>query len=162
MAKVEQFTREQKYDEKGIVNRVEFFRCKVSGKIVDKYFLTLKTKSLRCGLSRNRPVNNMKVERFQPCDRLAPYVKEFIVIDTDADAQSMTLPDTSVVMAFRLKGSVAYTKSGAQDIIAASSIAGLRKSVRYFSYQPRTSNILVLFKEGAFRYFFKYPRKRSF
>jgi AraC-like DNA-binding protein len=103
----------------------------------------------------------MKVERFQPCDRLAPYVKEFIVIDTDAEVQSTALPDTSVVMAFRLKGSVAYTKS-AQEIIPASSIAGLRKSVRYFSYQPKTSNILVLFKEGAFRYFSNIPANNLF
>jgi hypothetical protein len=50
--------------------------------------------------------NVLKVEKFLPSDRLAPYVREYLIIDAHEGAESKALPDTALVMSFRFRGDV--------------------------------------------------------
>ncbi|MBS1602459.1 MAG: helix-turn-helix transcriptional regulator [Bacteroidetes bacterium] len=47
----------------------------------------------------------MNIERYRPAARLSPFVKEFFIIESDGMMDSKILPDTSLVMALRYKGS---------------------------------------------------------
>ena len=67
------------------------------------------------------------------------------------------LPDTSIVIAFRLKGQVAFSDNGVVQPIPPSVISGIRESSRTVNYAKDTCNLLVIFKEGGAAAFFKEP-----
>lgn len=69
----------------------------------------------------------MTIEKFLPSAALMPFVKEFMVIESDIETGSKTIPDTSMTMAFQYCGSV--LKSETSETIAAATISGLRKSI---------------------------------
>ena len=67
------------------------------------------------------------------------------------------LPDTSIVIAFRLRGKVAFSDNGVVQPIPQSVISGIRESSRTVDYAKDTANLLVIFKEGGAAAFFKEP-----
>lgn len=91
----------------------------------------------------------MRIDRFQPSLVLKPFVREFLIIESDQPTQTQTLPDTALVMSFRYKGKV--------GVIPPASISGLRKEVRTFNYQDNTGNLLVIFNPGGFNAFSRIP-----
>jgi len=106
--------------------------------------------------------NKMIVARYTPSARLVPFIKEYLLIESSEETISQTLPDTSVVMSFRYAGTVAKTDGEVHEIIPATAATGLRKSARQFLYQPGTSNLLVLFKEGGIATFSNMPANELF
>jgi len=48
----------------------------------------------------------MKLANFFPCPALQPYIKGYMIIESDEGTVNTTLPDTSIVMAFRFRGKV--------------------------------------------------------
>lgn len=104
----------------------------------------------------------MKLENFFPCALLQPYIKGFLIIESEEGTVNTTLPDTSIMMAFRFRGKVDYKQDNAQGTLPQTVISGLRKSPRTFTYSKNTSNLLVKFKEGAATAFFKEPLNELF
>lgn len=91
----------------------------------------------------------MKLERFPPIERLKPYVKTFILIDSEQGMVNRILPDTSIVLAFRYKGSVSYRDKHDKTYLPVSVITGLRSSLRLIDYAKETATLLVIFTEGG-------------
>jgi len=104
----------------------------------------------------------MKVERFLPSVALLPFVREFLIIESDLDICSKTIPDTSMVMAFRYMGKVVRIQDGAQLTLPSTAIAGLRKSVRQFAYTKHSANLLVIFTPGGINAFSRLPAHELF
>lgn len=104
----------------------------------------------------------MKLERFSPSPALAPFVKEFIIIESDFGTCSTIIPDTSVVMGFRYRGKVLWQDGGGESPLPAGVITGLRKSVRVLRYEQGTSNLLVVFREGGLAAFTRIPIREWF
>ena len=102
----------------------------------------------------------MNIEKFLPSPALMPLIKEFMIIESDVETGSKTIPDTSMTMSFRYCGSV--LKGESAETISAATVSGLRKSVRLFHYTKATSNLLVIFKEGGFTAFSKIPAHELF
>ena len=100
----------------------------------------------------------MKIEHHLPADRLKPFIKNFLIVETQDEMESKVLPDTSIVMSFRFKGAVSSGHEG----LPASGIAGLRKSSRVLGYAKETGNLLVMFKEGGAAAFFNTPMHELF
>jgi AraC-like DNA-binding protein len=103
----------------------------------------------------------MNLQKFHPSVRLQPYVREFVLIETDEAMDSMVIPDTSLVLSLRYRGAVmkgGKEKENLPDIV----ISGLRKSVRHFSYAEGTSNFLIHFKEGGVAAFSRVPANELF
>lgn len=67
------------------------------------------------------------------------------------------LPDTSIVIAFRLRGQVTFSDNGSAHTIPQSVISGIRESSKLVDYSANTANLLVIFKEGGAAAFFKEP-----
>ena len=103
----------------------------------------------------------MNVQRFHPNARLTPFVKEFLIIESDGMVDSKILPDTSLVMALRYKGSTQRIEDPA-DAVAPGVLTGLRRSHRVMRYSRDTGNILVLFKEGGLVAFSRVPANELF
>lgn len=98
----------------------------------------------------------MQVLRFIPSQHLKPYIKFFTIIDCDDERQNNIIPDTSIVMALRLRGEV-IVPGHSNTVLPLSTISGIRKNNRLIHYSKNATNLLIHFKEGAAAAFFKEP-----
>lgn len=98
----------------------------------------------------------MQVLRFIPTQQLKPFVKLFTIIDCNDERLNNIMPDTSIVMALRLRGEVIVPGHSDRGL-AVSTISGIRKNSRLIHYSRNASNLLIHFKEGAAAAFFKLP-----
>src|SRR5882762_1702502 len=97
------------------------------------------------------------MEQFLPSPILQPYIKTFLFIESEQRMVNRLLPDTSIVIAFRLRGNVTFTDNGTTQNFPQSVISGIRESSRLVDYAKDTANLLVIFKEGGAAAFFKEP-----
>lgn len=104
----------------------------------------------------------MKMKKFIPSDALKPYIKNYMIIESKTGTVNKILPDTSIVMAFRLKGEVAFHQGETQTKLPASVITGLRNSSRLINYSKNASTLLVTFKEWGAAAFFNNPLHELF
>lgn len=105
---------------------------------------------------------NMNIHTHLPSASLRPFIRSYLVIESDGPFVNRLLPDTSLVIAFRFKGQTHFVHDQATENLPMSVVSGLRKSVRLVSYVKDTSNILVLFKEAGASAFFKEPLHELF
>jgi AraC-like DNA-binding protein len=102
------------------------------------------------------------VERYIPIDRLKPFVKNFIIIESENGINNHIIPDTSIVMAFRFRGSVTITQHGQKDKVPGAALTGLRNSPRMMSYAANSATLLIAFNEGTAAAFFREPLHELF
>lgn len=99
----------------------------------------------------------MNLEKFIPTAALLPFVKEYLVIETDHATGSQAIPGTSLVLSFRFRGNVKNTTGGAAEAIPATAVAGLRKTVRTFQYGNVSANLLIVLRECGMAAFSSLP-----
>ena len=99
----------------------------------------------------------MKIQKYIPAAPLKPFVKSFMILESERGMENMILPDTSIVLAFRLKGNTGYTAQNVQTGLPASVITGIRKSSRVIGYAKQTASLLVSFHETGAAAFFRNP-----
>lgn len=99
----------------------------------------------------------MKFDTYLPCDRLKPYVQQFIVSENSIAQTYKVLPGTSLVMGFQYIGKLAYIQAQANIPLSSAGITGLMDAFRVFKNTAHTGTILVLFKETGAAHFFKEP-----
>ena len=104
----------------------------------------------------------MNIEAHIPSELLIPFIKTYLIIESQKELVNRVLPDTSLAIAFRFKGQVNYITEANANPLPSSVISGLRKSVRLINYLKDTSTILVLFKETGASAFFKEPLHELF
>jgi AraC-like DNA-binding protein len=104
----------------------------------------------------------MNMHTYLPSAALRPFIRSYLVIESEGSFVNRLLPDTSLVIAFRFKGQTNYMQDHVADALPTSVISGLRKSARRVSYAKDTGNILVLFKEAGASAFFKEPLHELF
>jgi len=100
----------------------------------------------------------MKITRYIPVKALQPFIKTFMIIESDQGMENKILPDTSLVMAFRLRGKI----TDSAETLSASSITGLRNAPRLISYSKGAATLLVTFTEGGAAAFFPLPLHELF
>lgn len=98
----------------------------------------------------------MIVETFMPTKRLSPFVKCYLVVDCDKTMVNTMLPDTSLVLGFRFKGSTRYI-TDTENALPFAVVAGLRKSIQLMKDETGTGNLIVIFKTEGAAAFFKEP-----
>ncbi|MBO9153344.1 AraC family transcriptional regulator [Chitinophaga sp. GCM10012297] len=103
----------------------------------------------------------MKLEKFTPSAALFPFVKEYLLIETDHATESRTIPGTSLVLSFRFRGNVKNT-AGVTGNIPAASVSGLRKTARTFYYENSSANLLVILRECGMAAFSALPAHELF
>lgn len=99
----------------------------------------------------------MKLEEYLPTELLRPFIRNYIIVESEDEMTNRILPNTSLALAFRYKGQVGYLSGGKQETLPALTISGLRKSVRLIHYLQDSATIIVLFKETGARAFFNEP-----
>lgn len=104
----------------------------------------------------------MNIEAHIPTELLRPFIKTYLIIESQKELVNRVLPDTSLAIAFKLKGQVNYITDNNANALPISAISGLRKSVRLINYLKDTSTIIILFKEAGATAFFKEPLHELF
>lgn len=99
----------------------------------------------------------MKLEEYIPNELLRPFIKSYRIVESEVEMTNRILPGTSLAVAFRFKGQVSYVSDHKQELLPASTISGLRKSVRLIHYLQNSATIIVLFKETGAKAFFNEP-----
>lgn len=99
----------------------------------------------------------MNAADYIPADSLKPFIKAYKIIESSHDIVNRIVPNTSLTMAFRLKGQVSYIEAAGKTIVPPAVFSGLRKSVRLINYMPGTATLLILFKETGAAAFFRKP-----
>ena len=104
----------------------------------------------------------MQLEKYTPCTVLAPFVKEYILLESEIEIGNYIIPDTTIVMAFRYRGSVSMAAGAQTELLPAAAITGLRKTARHIQYAKDTANLLVVFREGGMHAFTPFPAHELF
>jgi len=104
----------------------------------------------------------MNINSYIPTELLRPFIKTYLIVESQDELVNNILPDTSLVMAFRYKGRLHCVANDTKNYLPYSSLSGLRKSLRLFNYSKDTGNILILFKEAGAAAFFKEPLHEIF
>ena len=103
----------------------------------------------------------MTVEIRTPTNVLRPFIKSFMIIESDEGMVNRILPDTSIIMAFRYKGKT-YSEAEGRMPLPASAVLGLTKSTRLVNYAKETAMLLVVFNEGGLPAFSGVPLHELF
>jgi hypothetical protein len=53
----------------------------------------------------------VKIEKYLPADILKPFVKTFMIVESEYGTENKILPDTSIVMAFRFNGRLILSRT---------------------------------------------------
>lgn len=104
----------------------------------------------------------MHIEQHIPAESLRPFIKTYLIIESQEELVNRVLPDTSFTVAFRFKGQVNYITDNKTNALPTSVISGLRKSVRLINYLKDTSTILILFREAGATALLKEPLHELF
>lgn len=104
----------------------------------------------------------MKFEAYRPCDQLKPYIKEFIISESDDERTYKVLPDTALVMGFQYSGGLNYLTDKGDVQLTSSGVTGLLDQYRLFKNAPQTGSVLVVFKETGAAAFIQAPVNELF
>jgi AraC-like DNA-binding protein len=96
----------------------------------------------------------MNLTEYLPTNKLQPYIKSYLVIESIEGQVNRVVPNTLFSLAFCTRGQVSYVNADSKIILPAITLSGLRKSARLIKYAPQTTTIIVLFKESCTSAFF--------
>lgn len=99
----------------------------------------------------------MEITTYRPDDVLTPFVERYMIIRSEHGTDNHILPDTSVVMAFRLSGRISYREKEETNDLPQSVVTGLRNSSRRIRYATKSAALLVVFREGGAAVFLREP-----
>jgi len=102
------------------------------------------------------------MEIYLPSQPLSPFIRHFMIIESQDEVVNRVLPNTALVMAFRFKGRVNQLEGSEKRKLPAAMISGLRKSGRLINYSKDAGNILVQFREAGANAFIKEPLHEFF
>lgn len=99
----------------------------------------------------------MRFEKLAPSSRLQPFIRHFVISETDKESEYKVMPTAGLVIGFQFKGNLAYLKNGVEDKLAPIGITGLQNQFKIFHASANIGSILVFFNEIGASYFFKNP-----
>lgn len=99
----------------------------------------------------------MTVEKYLPSSRLRSFIQSFLFIETQEERDNTVLPDTSMFMALRFKGSISMSGIGATANVPVAVLSGIRDSSKSIHYHANTANLIISFAPGAAAAFFHEP-----
>lgn len=104
----------------------------------------------------------MKVTTVAPSPALAPFVRTFTFVETDAAATRTLLPDTGLVLGFRYGGRAVQLDDGAEHVVPDVPLTGLRFRARTMFTSAGGGIVLAAFTEGGAARFFAEPLHELF
>jgi AraC-like DNA-binding protein len=85
-----------------------------------------------------------------------------MIVESEIGMENILIPDTSIIIAFRLKGIVLDKAQQGDPRLPNLVFSGLRKQPRIINYAQNSATLLVNFKEGGASVFFNIPLHHFF
>lgn len=104
----------------------------------------------------------MRSVAYLPSPVLQPFIKSFLIHETDTQSTYDVLPDTSLVIGFQYKGRLSNMVGGEEISLAVSGVSGLADHAKTFKNSSGIGTVLVLFKDGGAAPFFRQPLHELF
>jgi AraC-like DNA-binding protein len=104
----------------------------------------------------------MNIDAHIPTEMLRPFIKTYLIIESQDEIINRVMPETSLVLAFRYKGLVRQLTNDTTVTLPASVVSGLRKSGRLINYAKDSGNVLVIFREAGANAFIREPLHELF
>jgi AraC-like DNA-binding protein len=99
----------------------------------------------------------MKFQRYLPSPDLKPFLRDILFIESEAAIRNLILPDTSLVLVIRYKGSVSAIDNGTPSQLPLAVLSGVRISPIQVAYSAAAANLLIRFEPGGAAAFFTEP-----
>ncbi|TGK24305.1 helix-turn-helix domain-containing protein [Leptospira yasudae] len=98
----------------------------------------------------------MYLRKFAPRHPLLQsLVESYLILEMEEGRENRILPNSSIVFYFRYRGRIESVDPNGTKQLPASGITGLFNTSRLISYSPKTSNLLVTFRETGAAAFFR-------
>ena len=97
------------------------------------------------------------MKEYAPGLRLRPFIKSYMIVESATGMENSIIPDTSLVVGFRLRGTVSDKVQPGDPHVPRLAFSGLRNHPRIFNYAQNSATLLVNFAEGGAAAFFKTP-----
>jgi AraC-like DNA-binding protein len=104
----------------------------------------------------------MTITRFSPSPRLMPFIREYLVIESEQALISTLIPDTYMAMVIRIKGDTGIYLEDSITHIPTGLVSGLSDAARKVSYAAGSANLIIAFKEGGIAAFSSTPAHELF
>lgn len=93
----------------------------------------------------------------RPSERLAPFVRQFTIVETEQASTRSLVPDGAVVAGFRFGGSACLLENGSPLPLPGATLAGMRDTVRRMRTSSGGGVVLAMFREGGAAAFVQAP-----
>ena len=104
----------------------------------------------------------MKFDKFIPTDKLKPYIKYFVVSESDVENEYKVFPSSGLVIGFQYKGQLATLKDNSENKLTSAGITGIPDSYKIFKNSANIGTVLVYFTETGFTHFAAHPANELF
>lgn len=103
----------------------------------------------------------MRFEKHLPAERLRPYIKYYVVSETEARSEYKVFPAPGIVIGFQYRGNLAIVEN-TEVPLATAGISGIADHYKVFRNSPNIGTILVYFSESGFAHFGAPPAHELF
>jgi AraC-like DNA-binding protein len=103
-----------------------------------------------------------RFDKYAPGDILKPYIKYFVISESEYEHAYKVLPDTSLVIGLQYKGKLAQVINGKEENLSVIGVTGLQDGYRLFKGSANIGTVLVYFKETGAAAFFNQPVNELF
>lgn len=104
----------------------------------------------------------MKLHRFAPSESLAPFVRVFEVLETDAPMLRSLVPEPGLILAFRYAGSASLVEGGVARRLPDQALTGVRRTARRMFTPAGGGLVLAKFRSAGAGAFFDLPLHHLF
>lgn len=104
----------------------------------------------------------MKFDKHLPTEKLKPYIKHFVVSESDTANEYKVFPSSGLVIGFQYKGKLSAIHNSTKTDLSSAGITGISDSYKVFKSSANIGTILVYFTETGFTHFATHPANELF
>jgi AraC-like DNA-binding protein len=107
-------------------------------------------------------IDLIKFDKYFPSEQLRPYIKYFVVSETELESRYKVFPSAGLVLGFQYKGQLSSINNEKIHRLSSAGITGISDSYKTFKNSAGIGTILVFFTETGFIHFTSYPTHELF
>jgi len=104
----------------------------------------------------------MKFDKHLPSNKLQPYIKHFVVSESNLENEYKVFPSSGLVIGFQYKGQLSTIHNSTENKLTSAGITGISDSYKIFRNSANIGTILVYFTEIGFTHFSTNPANELF
>jgi AraC-like DNA-binding protein len=104
----------------------------------------------------------MKFDKHFPAENLKPYIKYFVVSESELEKEYKVFPSSGLVVGFQYKGALSSLTDNNETKLASAGITGIADGYKIFKNSAGIGTILVYFTEIGFTHFASHPANELF